>query len=514
MNIGAPVAAENPERDRLTYTLTGTDTAAFAIVTTTGQIRVASGTTLDFETKSSYSVTVEVHDGLDGTGATSTTIDDTQDVTITVENVEEPGTVTLSSETATIQARVPVTASLEDDDGPTGITWQWSRSTNRSNWVNIGGATSDTFTPEDTDTGNYIRATVTYNDGEGSGKTAERVSQRVGQPPPVNSAPAFPATENGRREVAETSSAGTAIGDPFTASDFNNDQLTYTLSGTDAALFTIGTNDGQLRVAQDDTLDFESKRTLRVTVEVTDGADSLGDMESLTRLWLHGNMLDGSIPAALGDLTKLERLWLSDNDLTGELPKELGDLGYLVQWRLAGNDLDRLRAGGAGGCVGQRPRPARHRCLRRPADLQMGRPSVDVTSRSRGRHPCCRPRLPTIDGREDQRFGRGGKDGRSRGTGAGGHQHPVHFPDCAADNRHLPPRRVSGLGDRRAGHDGQLLSFGYCHCRVTVCLSRRACGDLGTASPGQSTKRHACKPHKAYAPTFNDAGGPVSASQF
>ncbi len=277
-NIGAPVAAVDPERNALTYTLTGPDAASFTI-TGAGQIRLASGVTLDFETKSSYSVTVEVHDGRDGSGATSTTIDDTQDVTITVENLEEPGTVTLSSETATIQARVPVTATLEDGDGVIGsVSWQWARSrSSTSGWANIAGATSDTFTPADTDIGGYIRATASYNDGEGSGKTAVRVSPRVGQPPPVNSAPAFPATENGRREIPEDATGGTAVGDPVVATDFNDDPLTYTLSGTDAALFTVGSNDGQLRVAAGAQLDFETRRTLRVTVEVTDGANSLGD---------------------------------------------------------------------------------------------------------------------------------------------------------------------------------------------------------------------------------------------
>ncbi|MYB21710.1 MAG: hypothetical protein F4Y29_04160 [Chloroflexi bacterium] len=276
-NVGAPVAAEDPENDRLTYTLTGADAASFTI-TGSGQIRVGSGATLDFETKSSYRVTVEVHDGKDGAGATSTAIDDTQNVTITVANVEEPGSVTLSSETATIQARVPVTATLEDDDIPTNVTWQWSRSrSSTSGWANIAGATSAVFTPDDTDAGNYIRAIASYDDGEGSGKTAVKVSPRIGQPPPVNSAPAFPATERGQRELQENANAGDPVGDPVAATDFNNDPLTYTLSGTDAPLFTVGANDGQLRVASGAQLDFETKRTLRVTVEVSDGADSLGD---------------------------------------------------------------------------------------------------------------------------------------------------------------------------------------------------------------------------------------------
>ncbi len=278
-NIGAPVAAEDPERDRLTYTLTGADANSFTIVQSTGQIRVKDA--LDFETRSSYRVTVEVHDGKDGTGATSTTIDDTQNVTITVVNLEEPGTVTLTSETATIQARVPVTASLEDDDIPTNISWQWARSRSpNSGWANIAGETSDTFTPGDGDIGGYIRATASYNDGEGSGKTAVKVSPRVGQAPPVNSAPAFPSTERGQREIAEDATGGTAVGDPVAATDFNNDPLTYTLSGTDVALFTVDSGTGQIRVASGAQLDFETKRTLRVTVEVTDGSDSLGDPDS------------------------------------------------------------------------------------------------------------------------------------------------------------------------------------------------------------------------------------------
>ena len=99
----------------------------------------------------------------------------------------------------------------------------------------------------------------------------------------MNSAPAFPSTEDGRREVEENSTGGTVVGEPVAATDFNNDTLSYSLSGTDAALFTIGTNDGQLRVATGANLDFESKRTLRVTVEVT-GDAAVSVPENLNRV--------------------------------------------------------------------------------------------------------------------------------------------------------------------------------------------------------------------------------------
>ncbi len=282
-NIGAPVAADDPENDSLTYTLTGPDAAAFTIVTSTGQIRVKDN--LDFETKPSYSLTIEVHDGRDGSGATSTTIDDTQAVAITVENVEESGVVTLTTNAETILARVEVTAALEDDDIPSGVTWQWSRSPNgRTDWVNIQGATLAAYTPTlEEDRGNYIRATASYTDGHGPNKTAEKVSARVGDPPPVNSGPVFPSSENGRREVAENTAPESPIGDPVAATDLNagdsavNDPLAYSLSGTDAASFTINGSTGQISVAEGGTLDYEGKRSYRVTVEVTDGRDQNGD---------------------------------------------------------------------------------------------------------------------------------------------------------------------------------------------------------------------------------------------
>ena len=283
VNIGAPAAADDPENDSLTYTLTGTDAAAFAIVTSTGQIRVKDN--LDFETKPSYSITVEVHDGRDGMGSPSTTIDDTQAVTITVENEEEPGTVTLTTDTQSVQARVEVTAALEDDDIPTGVTWQWARSPNgRTDWVNIQGATLAAYTPTlEEDRGNYIRATASYTDGHGPNKTAAQVSARVGDPPPVNSEPVFPSTENGRREAPEDTAPGDPIGDTVAATDLNagdsavNDPLAYSLTGTDAASFTIDTATGQISLAQGVTLDYEGKRTHHVTVEVTDGRDQNGD---------------------------------------------------------------------------------------------------------------------------------------------------------------------------------------------------------------------------------------------
>ena len=79
-NIGAAVAATDADTgDTLTYTLGGIDAASFGIVSTTGQLQTKAS--LDYETKSSYTVTVEVSDGNDGL--------DSIDVTINVTDIDE-----------------------------------------------------------------------------------------------------------------------------------------------------------------------------------------------------------------------------------------------------------------------------------------------------------------------------------------------------------------------------------------------------------------------------------------
>ena len=91
-DVGAPVAATGANDDTLTYTLGGSDTESFTIVSTTGQIRTKAA--LNFEAKSSYSVTVTVSDGRGGT--------DSINLTISITDVnEQPATPAAPSVSAT-----------------------------------------------------------------------------------------------------------------------------------------------------------------------------------------------------------------------------------------------------------------------------------------------------------------------------------------------------------------------------------------------------------------------------
>ena len=77
-NIGEPITATDADTgDTLIYTLGGTDAAAFGIVSASGQLQTSAA--LDYETKSSYAVTVSVSDGNSGADSINVTINVTAD---------------------------------------------------------------------------------------------------------------------------------------------------------------------------------------------------------------------------------------------------------------------------------------------------------------------------------------------------------------------------------------------------------------------------------------------------
>ena len=149
----------------ITWTVSGDDAGAFNI--RGGQLTFSPAP--DYEAPADtgmnnvYNVTVEADDG---------TAMDSQNVTVTVSNVNEAGTVTLSTMSPAVGSEV--TASLTDLDGSiTGTTWQWAKSmTMGGTFTDIGTATSAGHTPVEDDAGMYLRATATYDDGHGTGKMA------------------------------------------------------------------------------------------------------------------------------------------------------------------------------------------------------------------------------------------------------------------------------------------------------------------------------------------------------
>ena len=221
----------------------------------------------DADTDNVYMVTVEAGDG---------TYMDTHEVTVTVTNAKETGTATLSSDMLIVGEAVRAT--VTDPDVVTAGTemWQWARADDAGFTMNaedITGAIMASYTPVEADDDKYLRASVTYNDGYGA-DTAEATGADVVT---SNRPPAF-AMATTSRDVAENSEADVVVGDPVVATDPDNDDVTYALSGADATDFSIH-NTGQITVGQGTMLDFETRTTYTVTVTATDPSGETATIE-------------------------------------------------------------------------------------------------------------------------------------------------------------------------------------------------------------------------------------------
>ena len=294
-DLDTPVEATDDDNDRLTYTLGGTDEDSFTIVSSSGQLRTKDA--LDYEVESSYTVTVTATDPDDATDSVTVFID--------VNNLDEDGTVKLAPEALMGTA---VTATLEDPDGNiSGTSWSWQRSEDQNSWTTIGGATSDTYTPQAADVGHYLRATAAYTDGEGSGKSARATTtNRV-----PNRDPDFGAT-TAERSVDENTATNTDFDTPVEATDPDGHDLTYTLGGTHGSSFDIDDSTGQLRTKA--SLNHEGRRSYSVRVTATDeegATDSINVTINVGNLDEDGAVtLSSGMPAAGTEL----RATLQDPD--------------------------------------------------------------------------------------------------------------------------------------------------------------------------------------------------------
>ena len=251
---GDPVTAQDPNGDPLNYSMTGAPD--FSIDRQSGQIRTAS--TMDHEARASYAATVTA---TDAHGATAQA-----EVVIVVNNLDEPGTLNLSNHTP--RAGDAITASLTDPDGQTTAeTWQWRR-----DGSNIPGAASNSYTATADDLGHTLSVTVSYEDPQGPGKSA----QASADAPVTNDPPAFDTAGPVSMSVAEDAATGTNVGEPLAATDPNNDTLAFALTGSGASDFAVN-EDGQITVAA--ALDHEGRSSYSLTATVSDPAGGSGSTQ-------------------------------------------------------------------------------------------------------------------------------------------------------------------------------------------------------------------------------------------
>ncbi|WP_028029657.1 VCBS domain-containing protein [Gemmobacter nectariphilus] len=184
---------------------------------------------------------------------------------LTVENVNQTGTATLTPGAVAPGEAISVT--ISDGDGTTSanpsVQWQ-IRPYGETGWTNIAGATGDTYIPTVQQSGSDLRAVVTYTDDQGTTETvmAQSTVLPVGSAAPTAIDDTATATEAGG--VANATPGADATGslvDNDTDSNFVSWTITSvrtgmfegqgtaaTLSGTS---FTIAGRFGTLTVDQD-----------------------------------------------------------------------------------------------------------------------------------------------------------------------------------------------------------------------------------------------------------------------
>ena len=268
-DFGEAITATDVDNDdTLTYRILTMPRGPFEINRGTGQLRTTER--LNYEAMSihqtpSYMLTYYYLD----IGVSDGSADDYISVEVNVIDVEEEGVVDLLWNQP--QVGTPIVASLTDPDGEvSGVTWQWASSADKSNWTDISGATTATYTPVAADSGNYLRATASYTDRRDSGKTASAASDQATRAiPPVNTAPSFTST-TATRSVRENTPSGTHLGAAFSATDTDDsNDIRYFLGVTDDdGAFDIDPESGQLKVK--DPLNHESKETYSLSVFARD----------------------------------------------------------------------------------------------------------------------------------------------------------------------------------------------------------------------------------------------------
>ena len=279
----ATFRATDPEGKSITWDLTGADDADFSIEG--GVLRFVNSpdyeAPADENNNNIYEVMIQASDGGQNTTAT-------MEVSIEVTNVDEDGTVMLS----TLQPQVgeDVTATLTDPDvaDVNTITWQWYRGSSPISGADDGeNMATSTYEPAPGDIGSTLRAEAMYDDGEDEDKSARGNSFRsVRAAPGSNTDPVFPDQDLNQddvqkeqtRMVAENTAAGTNVGPAVSATD-PGDLLTYSLSGDGAASFDIVRSSGQIRTKA--ALDFETTPSYSVTVTATDPS-GMSDMANVT----------------------------------------------------------------------------------------------------------------------------------------------------------------------------------------------------------------------------------------
>ncbi|MGM0589963.1 MAG: cadherin domain-containing protein [Bacteroidota bacterium] len=281
------IEASDPDaKDNLTYSLitnpdgNGDGNNAFSINSSTGQLTVNDEADLDRERWESVEAEVKVTDGINPV---------TQTITVALNDVNEFAPVITSADggdTADLSVDENITSvvalTATDEDAESSLTFSISGGADaamfdiqaKSEALRFNNA-PDAETPADDDADNVYEVTVEVSDG--SNKDTQQLNIKVED---VNEF--TPVVTSGNNiSIDEEPSATTKIHDVVASDDDRTAQLTYTITdqpdpdGDGDLAVAIDESNGALTVNDPKDLDREQNASIDVTVQVTDGINSV-----------------------------------------------------------------------------------------------------------------------------------------------------------------------------------------------------------------------------------------------
>ena len=244
----------------LTHSAASTDTEYGGILIASVTVTVSDDDMTEGDTPNvSVSRTTLTVTEEDTTGAGYTVVLDTQPtatVTVTVAGhtgtdvTPSPATLTFTPQNWETAQRVTVTAGDDADEANDMVTLTHSAMSTDADYHDIMIA-SVRVTVSDND-----RSPTTTTGGGGGGFG------------PALTAPSFVDGFRTSRPLYENAQPGDAVGGPVAATHPNDDDVTYSLSGANASLFTVDEETGQIRLGQ--AVSLEPGQTYTVNLTATD----------------------------------------------------------------------------------------------------------------------------------------------------------------------------------------------------------------------------------------------------
>ena len=302
-------AIDEDSSDNLTYTLSGTSSSDFSIASSSGIITTA--VTLDYESVSSYSLTVAVSDGIISiTQAVIISITDKNDVPAFVA---APYSITVAENTTTSSL---LTISASDQDTADTLNFLLLGSGNELFSIHLTSGVVALTTALDYEVTSLYTLTIRVSDSNG-GVVTTSLTVTVSD---VNDSPQFLGAPYSAT-ISENLPSGSDV-IKIAAIDADGDSLTYSLSGTNSGHFQISSASGLIETSQ--ALDYETLNSYSLTVSISDGTISttasltitvtnINDAPYVTNLPANVTVFENDVTAAVIDVNATDP---DDNNIT------------------------------------------------------------------------------------------------------------------------------------------------------------------------------------------------------